>query len=152
MSKTSTAFGAAVEKLLGTGHHVRVEARPGQGQNKSNTEITDGTGAVVAKFTAHNFEDLTAKMIEATRGGAEVSPTVDAEAVLEYLRATGAQARYAALDGNGDLVINPEFDTPVFQRQKAAAIRIGRQEGGVAVFDVSTGTVEAIPPITRKGH
>lgn len=153
MSKSSTALGGALEKLVATGHSVDLTLRPGHGQNKSEALVTDDTDAVVVKFVGSDFDMLAAKLVEATRSSGAVSPTTQALAVLDYLRskpATVAAARFAALDAEGELVINPEFDSPVFHRQLAAAIRNGRAHGGAAVYDVDTGEVQRIEAIATK--
>lgn len=150
MSKDSTALGAALEKLVVAGHSVDLTLRPGHGQNKSEGLVTDETGAVVAKFQAKDFATLAGHMVEATRNSGDVTPTATALSVLDYLVALEAGARFAALNGDGDLVINAEFDTPIFHRQRAAAVRNGRAHGAVAILDIDTGEVERISPLTAK--
>jgi len=145
MSRESTALGASIEKLVATGNTINLVVTPGHGQNKSTAEVVAPDGSVTTKFTASTFADLAGKLASATSGVNVVSPTASALEAIMYLRSIGSAARFFALDADGHLVDNPEFDTPVMHRQNAAAVRNGQRLGAAAVLDTKTNEVTPIP-------
>ncbi len=144
MSKESTAFGAAIFKLVEGGATVEVTATPGHGQNKSSARVTGPDDTVLAKFQATDLATLAQEMTAATRNTGDITATTAALSALDYAAKIGGKFRYAALDEKGDLVIDPEFDTPIQQRQRAAAIKRGIAHGAAAVYDIQTGEIERI--------
>jgi len=144
MSKESTALGAAIERLVGSGHTVELIVKPGHGQNRSTAHVVGEDGSVRAKLSCSDLADLAERMTVASRDGKVVSPSATTIEVLDYLVLQGVGARFAALDAIGELIVDTEMDTPVFKRQRAAAIRIGRQFGAAALYDRQTGSVSPI--------
>ena len=152
MSRESTAFGAAIEKLVDSGHTVNLTLKPGYGQNKSTVVVLGEDEAVVAKFTAGSLTEVAELVTAATQEASVVTPSKAAHAVLEYLRGIGSGAQFAALDGDGDLVNLPELDTPIIHRQRAAAIRNGRANGAAVILNLSTFEVSPIEAIAGKAE
>jgi len=139
-----------IDKLTKTGHTLELKIKPARGGNKSTCKVTANDGTVVAKFSGASQDDIAILLGNAASENAQVvAPSQDALGVIDYLRIFGSKARFIALDANGELVNLPELDTPIIHRQRAAAVRNGRANGAVAVYDTET---KELTPIEGIGE
>lgn len=146
-SKDAT-LAAAAERLIGLGRNVDLSLRPAQGQNKSTATVWEPDNLTAYTFEASSPEELAVLLEGALRDTADIIVGVDAKRTLRYLTGIGSLARFIPVDAEGDLVIQPELDTPLSYRQLAAALRNGLKYGAAAVYDITTGVVTPIEALT----